>query len=55
MPGFLSPPFLPSAGDLAAALAHLQKLAPNRRGLLFAPLLAALGRGVCLFDGYPKG
>lgn len=42
MLGFLSPPFLPSAGDPAAALAHLQKLAPDRRRLLFAPLLAAL-------------
>jgi hypothetical protein len=41
MPDFLSAPFLPSA-DPTALLAQLQNLAPNRRGLLLAPLLAAL-------------
>jgi hypothetical protein len=36
------PPSLSTAADPAAALTQLQNLAPNRRGLLLAPLLAAL-------------
>ena len=43
MPRLRAPsPLAPIAADPAAALARLQKLAPNRRGLLVAPLLAAL-------------
>jgi hypothetical protein len=36
----------PIAADPAALLARLQNLAPDRRGLLFAPLLAALPAGL---------
>jgi len=46
MPDFLPSPFLPSAADPTALLAHLQNLAPSRRGLLLAPLLAALPAGL---------
>jgi hypothetical protein len=35
-----------NAADPAAALAQLQNLAPNRRGLMLAPLLAALPAGL---------
>ncbi len=42
----LPSPLAPAATDPAAALAQLQNLAPNRRGLLLAPLLAALPAGV---------
>ena len=37
---------LVSATESAAALAQIQNLAPNRRGLLLAPLLAALPAGL---------
>src|SRR5579872_1092455 len=36
----------PIVADPAAALAQLQSLAPSRRGLLIAPLLAALPAGL---------
>ena len=42
----LPSPLAPAATDPAAALAQLQNLAPNRRGLLLAPLLAALPAGL---------
>ncbi len=41
-----APSPLVSATDSAAALAQIQNLAPNRRGLLLAPLLAALPAGL---------
>jgi len=41
-----APAPLTTAAYPTAALAHLQNLAPNRRGLLLAPLLAALPAGL---------
>jgi hypothetical protein len=46
MPHLFPPSPLATAADPTAALAHLQNLVPNRRGLLLAPLLAALPAGL---------
>ena len=43
---FSPSPFASATSDPTAALAHLQNLAPNRRGLLLAPLFAALPAGL---------
>jgi hypothetical protein len=43
---FSPSPFASATSDPTTAFAHLQNLAPNRRGLLLAPLLAALPAGL---------
>jgi hypothetical protein len=61
MPQLFAPSPLTAAADPTAALVHLQNLAPNRRGLLLAPLFAALPAGLLASsanalesDGMPK-
>ena len=43
---FAPSPLAPIAANPTAALAQIQNLSPNRRGLLLAPLLAALPAGL---------
>src|ERR1700691_5973065 len=47
-------PLAPTA-DPTAAFAHLQNLAPSRRGLLLAPLFAALPAGLLAGSASPLG